>query len=150
MKALAHALAAATAMLTIASFWIATAVVESFADHTAVQAVKHFVVQGLFLLVPAMAATAGTGFALARGRVGRLLERKKRRMPFIAINGIAIMIPAALFLDAKAAGGEFDAAFYAVQGLELAVGAIQLRLMGLNFRAGLSLAGRRGSTPASP
>ena len=32
--------------------------------------------------------------------------------------------------------------FYAVHGLELAVGLLQLTMMGKNFRAGLRLAGR--------
>jgi hypothetical protein len=142
MIALVHAISAATAMLTIAVFWISTIVVEVFLGHGAVQSVKHFIAWGLLLLVPAMAATGGTGFALSKGRIGRLQERKKRRMPIIAINGIAVMIPAALFLNVRAAAGNFDFVFYAVQVLELGVGAVQLTLMGLNFRDGLKFAGR--------
>jgi hypothetical protein len=50
------------------------------------------------------------------------------------------MIPSALFLNYKAAAGEFDVSFYAVQLVELVVGAVQLTLMGMNFRDGRRLA----------
>lgn len=89
-----------------------------------------------------MAATGGAGFSLAKARTGRLIDGKKKRMAFIAFNGILIMIPSALFLNHKAAIGGFDTTFYTVQVLELAVGLVQLTLMGMNFRDGLKLAGR--------
>ncbi|MEO9383285.1 hypothetical protein ABI908_04020, partial [Chromobacterium phragmitis] len=76
------------------------------------------------------------------GRKGKLVEGKKKRMPFIAMNGLLIMIPAALFLNLRAQAGAFDAVFYAVQALELAVGLAQLTMMGKNFRDGLRLAGK--------
>lgn len=142
MIAIIHAISAATAMLTIAVFWISTVVVEVFLDHAAVQAVKHYIAWALLLLVPAMAATGGTGFALGKRRTGRLLEDKKQRMPVIAINGVTVMIPAALFLNARATAGNFDFTFYAVQAVELGIGALQLTLMALNIRGGLKFAGR--------
>jgi len=142
MKPVAHAIAGATAMLIIATFWCATAVSELFLDHAAVAATKQAIVYGLFLLVPAMAAVGGSGFFLAEGRKGGLLERKKTRMRIIGANGLIVMIPAALFLNAKAAAGAFDSAFYSIQAVELMVGGAQLALMGLNFRDGLRLAGK--------
>ena len=63
-------------------------------------------------------------------------------MPIIAMNGFLIMIPSALFLNDKAANGEFDNWFYMVQTIELIVGAIQITLLGLSFRDGLKLSGR--------
>jgi len=62
---------------------------------------------------------------------------------FIAANGVLVMIPAALFLSSQAAAGRFDASFYAAQAVELLVGAVQLTLMGLNFRDGRRLAGKQ-------
>lgn len=70
-------------------------------------------------------------------------------MRFIAANGILILIPAALFLSAKARGAEFDSAYYAVQVLELAAGATNIVLLGLNMRDGLKLKGRFRSGPAA-
>lgn len=52
------------------------------------------------------------------------------------------MIPAAIFLNDKAAAGEFDELFYAMQVVELIVGAVQLTLVNMNFRDGLKLAGK--------
>ena len=143
MKPVVHAVAGGAAMLTIASFWVATVISELFLDHAAVAAAKHAIVCGLFLLVPILVATGGSGFILARTRSGRLVTRKQMRMRFIAVNGVLVMIPAALFLNSQTAAGRFDMTFYAVQAVELLVGAVQLILMGLNFRDGRRLAGRR-------
>ena len=145
MKPITHAIAATTAMLTIAVFWTSTFVSELFMDHAAVITVKHAIAAyGLVVLVLFMALTGWSGSLLARGRNGELLDRKKKRMPIIAVNGVLIMIPAALFLNYKASLGEFDLLFYAIQIVELTVGLVQLVLMGLNFRAGLRLAGKLG------
>ena len=140
MKPVFHALAGTTAMLIITSFWTSTLVSELFMDHAAVADVKLGIVYGIFLLVPCLAATGGSGFMLGKSRKERLLEQKKKRMLIIAANGLFVMIPSALFLNYKAAAGEFDVSFYAVQLAELAVGAVQLTLMGMNFRDGLRLA----------
>ncbi len=142
MKPIVHAIAGTTAMLIIASFWTSTLVSELFLDYSAVVAVKQGIVYGLFLLVPFMAATGGSGFALGKARKGAVLDQKKKRMAIIGANGLLMMIPAAIFLNNKAAAGEFDAAFYAVQFVELIVGVVQLTLMGMNFRDGLKLAGK--------
>ena len=139
MKPVFHAFAGTTAMLIIASFWTSTLVSELFMDHAAVAVVKQDI-YGLFLLVSCLAATGGSGFVLGKSRNGRLLDQKKKRMRIIAANGLLVMIPSALFLNAKAASGEFDVAFYAVQLVELVVGAVQFTLMGMNFRDGLRLA----------
>ncbi len=142
MKPIVHAIAGTTAMLIIVGFWTATLVSEIFLDYASVAAVKHAIVYGLFLLVPFMAATGGSGFALGKSRKGYLLDQKKKRMAIVGANGLLVMIPAAIFLNGKAAAGEFDALFYAVQAVELIVGVVQLTLMSMNFRDGLKLAGK--------
>ena len=63
-------------------------------------------------------------------------------MPFIAANGLLVLIPSALFLALKARTGQFDLSFYLVQALELAAGATNLTLLGLNMRDGLKMKGR--------
>jgi len=147
MKPIVHAIAGTTAMLIIASFWISTLVSEIFLDSAAVAAVKHAIVYGLFLLVPFMAATGGSGIVLGKTRKGSLLDQKKKRMAIIGTNGLLVMIPAAIFLNGKAAAGEFDVLFYAVQIVELSVGVVQLTLMSMNFRDGLKLAGKLRPRP---
>jgi len=63
-------------------------------------------------------------------------------MPFIAINGILVLIPCAVLLDHWASVGVFDTDFYMVQGVELLAGATNLILMGMNMRDGLRMSGR--------
>lgn len=147
MKSLLHAIAGTTAMIVIASFWISTLVSEVFLTHTAVAEVKHGILYALFLLVPLMAVTGGSGFSLGKMKKGisswnLILDRKKKRMAIIVANAFLVMIPVAFLLNNKAASGEFDTVFYAVQILELLAGGMQLALMSLNFRDGLKLAGK--------
>lgn len=137
-----HPVAGALALLTILTFWLSTALSELLGSEAAVIAVKTAIPWGFLLLVPALAAAGGSGFALAKGRRGGLAGRKLRRMPVIAANGILILIPAALFLAAKARHGEFDAAFYAVQVIEQIAGAANFTLLALNMRDGLRMTGR--------
>jgi hypothetical protein len=137
-----HPVAGALALLTILTFWLSTALSELLGSEAAITAVKTAIPWGFLLLVPALAAAGGSGFALAGGRRGGLAGRKLRRMPVIAANGILILIPAALFLAAKARHGEFDTAFYAVQAIELIAGAANITLLALNMRDGLRMTGR--------
>ncbi|MET0514752.1 MAG: hypothetical protein ABW047_05420 [Nitrospiraceae bacterium] len=143
MKERVHFIAATVATLTIAAFFVSTLLVEFLGSSDAVAHVKRLIVlPGLLILVPAIAATGGTGFALSKSRQGRLVDAKKKRMPFIVVNGLMILIPCAILLDSWASQSTFDARFYLVQGVELAAGGTNLVLMGLNMRDGLMLSGR--------
>jgi len=138
-----HLLAGLLATLVIAIFFLSTILVELFASQQAVAAVKYLiVVPGLFILVPAIAASGGSGFVLSKSRRGKLVLTKKKRMPFIAANGIFILAPAAIFLNRLASEGTFDTTFYLVQGIELLAGSANLTLMAMNIRDGLKMSGR--------
>ena len=143
-----HPVAGTLALLTIATFWLSTVLAELFASQAAVTAVKTAIPWGFLLLVPALAATGGSGFVLAKGRRGGVLGAKIKRMPLIAANGLVVLIPAALFLAFKARAAEFDTVFYAVQALELVAGAANITLRGLNLRDGLRMTGRLRRRPA--
>ena len=65
-------------MLIVAGFWTSTLVAELFLGSAAVAAVKHAIVYGLFFLVPFLAATGGSGFALGRRRQGRDRHQAQR------------------------------------------------------------------------
>jgi len=149
-KSIIHAIGGTIAMLSIATFWTSTIVAELLFNHETVALVKHAIAYtGIPILVLAMITTGATGNLIGRGRKGRLLDEKKRRMPIIAINGLLIMIPSAFFLYHKASLGQFDRAFYLIQVIELSIGLVQLLLMGKNFRAGLRMAGRLRVNPAA-
>jgi hypothetical protein len=142
MKTKFHALAGIIGFLTIITFWTATVTSELFGSHAAIATVKNGILWGMILLIPAMAMAGGSGMSLSRGRTDAGALRKKKRMPFIALNGLLILLPSAIFLASKANAGAFDQTFFLVQGLELIAGAINVTLMGLNIRDGLRLTGR--------
>lgn len=134
MKNIIHRSAAITATLCVAIFFSSTLVVELFGSIEAIRQVKSLIVfPGLFILVPAIALTGATGFALAKQRSGRVISRKKKRMPFIAINGVFILIPAAIFLNQWAIEGNLGTQFYLLQAAELIAGAVNLALMTMNI-----------------
>ncbi len=138
-----HFIAGLLATLTIATFFLSSVIVELLGAPEAIATVKALIVMpGLFFLVPAIAATGGSGFFLSKSRQGRLVETKKKRMPFIAANGLLVLIPCAILLNRWAAVGAFDSTFYLVQGIELLAGSANLTLMGLNIRDGLKMSGR--------
>ena len=143
-----HPLAGTLALLTIATFWLSTALAELFASEATVAIVKTAIPWGFLVLIPALMAAGGTGFALAGKRRGGVIGTKIRRMPLIAANGILVLIPSALFLASKASAGEFDTGFYVAQTLELAAGAANIALLGLNMRDGLKMKGRLRRKPA--
>ncbi len=145
-----HFFAGILATATIAVFFLSTALVELFGSQEAVATVKRLIVMPwLFLLISAIAATGGSGFFLSKSRGGRLVDAKKKRMPFIAANGLLVLLPCAIVLNRWASTGSFDAAFYYVQAIELLAGATNLVLMSLNIRDGLRLSGKLRSKKVS-
>jgi hypothetical protein len=150
MSKIIHPVAGTLAILTIAAFWLSTALSELFASEAIVTVVKTAIPWGFLLLIPALAAAGGSGLALATGRRGGLIGAKMRRMRLIVGNGVLVLIPSALFLAFKASAGEFDASFYAVQALELAAGAVNIMLLGLNMRDGLRMKGRLSRAHPAP
>lgn len=144
MKTKLHAVAGVIAFLTILTFWTSTVASELFGGPAAIAAVKGAILWGLIVLVPALAITGASGMALGRGRRGAAVAAKRKRMPFIAMNGLLILVPSAIFLALRAEAGTFDVAFFVVQAVELAAGAANLVLIGLNIRDGLRMTGRFG------
>jgi hypothetical protein len=144
----AHLIAGILALLCIAIFFLSTVLVELFGSHAAVAQLKSLIVTpGLWILIPAVAAAGGSGMFVSRPRKGRLVDTKKKRMPFIAANGLLVLVPCAIVLNRWATAGSFDTIFYLVQAIELIAGAINLTLMGLNMRDGLRMAGRLLASP---
>ena len=144
MKSKVHKTAALVATVCIATFFTSTLLVEVFGSEDMVAFVKSLIVMpGIFILVPAMAITGATGFSLAKERKGRVVEAKRKRMPIIALIGMFILLPAAIYLNNWAAAGMFDTKFYALQVIELVAGAINLTLMIKSMKDGKKLVGRK-------
>ena len=142
MKSKLHGFFGSVALVCIVTFWVATVISELFLDQGNVTCVKNAILTGMWVLIPAMAATGGSGFSLASARRGRLVDVKGRRMKVVAANGLLVLLPSAWGLASWANAGQFDRAFYTLQALELVAGAVNVTLLALNMRDGLRLAGR--------
>ncbi|MFF3920404.1 hypothetical protein ACFYZB_44765 [Streptomyces sp. NPDC001852] len=146
MKTRVHAVAGVLALTLISLFFTASAVVEIFGDDAAVRDVKTAIVFALFVLVPCMAVTGGTGRLLsAQRRRAPLIRRKQRRMAAAAAIGLLVLVPCAVTLRVFAADGRFDTVFALVQAVEFLGGAVNITLLSLNVRDGrlLTAAARR-------
>lgn len=138
-----HPIAGVIGFLTILTFWTSTAFSELFGTYDTIAAVKSMILTGMFILIPAMVIVGASGMSMGGRRKDAPARAKKKRMPFIAANGLLILLPAAFYLEAKASVGAFDTAFYSVQVLELIAGAANLALMGLSIRDGRAMGNRR-------
>ncbi|MDE4173468.1 hypothetical protein PXK01_04830 [Phaeobacter sp. PT47_59] len=148
MKTRIHAAAGSIALVTISGFWLSTLISELFLSQAAITTVKTAVLYGMILLIPALATTGATGAALGKGMKLPLVQAKTRRMKLIAMNGLGILLPSAIFLAMKAQAGSFEGLFYAVQLLELCAGALNITLLALNMRDGIALSRRRKAAMA--
>jgi len=110
-----HRLAGGAAFCLIASFWLATIIVELFGTTDQIVMVKTAIVWGLLALVPCLAATGGSGFTLARGQIAGLVAVKLRRMKLIAANGLLVLVPCAIGLAILARNGQMDDVFITLQ-----------------------------------
>ena len=144
-----HPIAGGVALLMILTFWLSTALSELFASAAVVTTVKTLIPWGFIVLIPAMMAVGGSGFRLGKKMRGPLIAAKRKRMRFIAANGIVILMPSALYLSFKAQAAAFDSWYYTVQTVELIAGAVNIALLGLNMRDGLRLTRKRPDDSAT-
>ncbi len=134
-----HRTTAMIAFLMILTFFTSTLLVELFGDHQAILMTKTYISYAIWMLIPMMAVTGITGAKLAPNVHSGPIGKKKKRMPFIAINGLLILVPAAIYLQYLASIGQFDAVFYVIQTVELLAGLTNVILMSLNIRDGLQM-----------
>lgn len=139
IKTRIHAIAGVIGFLTILTFWLSTLVSEIFGTVADIAQVKNAILWGMIILIPSLIMTGATGASLGKRRKDPRVSAKKKRMPLIAGNGLVVLVPSAVLLAYMAGNGNFSTAFYAVQALELVVGAVNLTLMGLNIRDGFAL-----------
>ena len=140
-----HPIAGALALLAMVIFWTSTVAVELLGDQSDIVAVKHAIMWGLLVLVPALVATGGTGFLRAGRSKNSHIQAKKRRMQIVAPIGILVLVPCVLYLGTTASSSGLGTYFVEVQALELAAGAVNITLMSLNVRDGLRLTRRIGA-----
>lgn len=143
MKTKIHAAAGGLAFLIITLFWLASILSETLGGPADIVQAKTFILIGMTALIPALIITGATGFSLGRNWKSPLIAAKLKRMRLIGLNGLLILLPSAIALAIMARSGSFGTGFYAVQGLELLAGAVNLVLIGTNIKAGLAISARQ-------
>jgi hypothetical protein len=140
-----HPIAGGLALLTMLAFWTSTVIVELAGERDGIVAVKQAIMWGLLVLVPAIAATGGTGFMRAgRSKNARILA-KRRRMQVVAPIGALVLVPCVLYLGTTTSASGLGTYFHEVQAVELVAGAVNITLMSLNVSDGLRLTRRIGA-----
>lgn len=135
-----HKISATLAILCVALFFSSTIAVELLGSLEQISHIKQLIVfPGLFILIPAIAATGISGFIMSgKAKTGPIVIKKKR-MPIIGMVGLLVLVPCAIILNMWASLGQFDHHFYIVQVVELSAGGMNLMLMILNARDGRKL-----------
>ncbi|EGU46229.1 hypothetical protein VII00023_06817 [Vibrio ichthyoenteri ATCC 700023] len=125
----------------IASFFASTLISELLADKSTISQVKQVIAYAVWFLIPLMALTGITGSKLAPNvKSGQgILGKKKKRMPIVALNGLLILLPCALYLNLLASQAHFNQAFYIAQTIELIAGSINLTLMAASIRDAIKI-----------
>ncbi|WP_407117401.1 hypothetical protein [Bradyrhizobium sp. LMG 9283] len=135
MAKILHPMAGATALVMIATLWISTVLTEVLASHASVTVIK--------TAIPWASCywsrrCGDRRFFLAKeGRAG-LIDAKIKRMPFVAGNGILVLIPAALFL----ASNRVRLDVLCSADAQTACRATNIFLLRLNMRDGFKMKGR--------
>ncbi len=142
MKTRVHAVAGAVGLVLVTTFFLVSVAVEVRGDPALVANAKTFILYGVCLLIPTMAVTGASGRSLMGDRRGPRVLVKQRRMIAIGAIGLLVLTPCAILLYGMAAAGDFGAAFVVLQGVEFVGGAVNIVLLGLNFRDGMLLTGR--------
>lgn len=141
--ALCHRLAAMMSCALLLAFWLSTILSEIFGSLACIIAVKYLISYAIFLLIICFMMTAITGMKLSQKSNNPIIKKKKIRMPFIALNGLFILMPSAFFLKNAALHQQFNTVFWFVQSIELIFGAINIILVFQNISFGIKLKKQR-------
>lgn len=138
---LLHAGAGILAWLLILSFFTSSLVAEIIGKATLILQVKTYIFYTLPLMILLMPLAGISGVKLGGHSRHRVVLAKKRRMKFIAGNGL-VLITLATLLYFRVHTGKIDVTFHVLQLAEFIFGATNIVLMGLMIRDGLFLSGR--------
>ncbi|GIC78850.1 hypothetical protein [Moritella sp. F3] len=142
-----HKTAAIFAFLFITSFLTSTIVADFFATPQQIAHVKSSVLMFIPGLILAMMITGISAAKLYPGVAKGPFKVKQTRMKIAAINGVFILLPAAIVLAKWSGLGQFNDLYWTVQIVEIIAGMVNLAMIGLNIRDGIRL-GRNANKEA--
>ncbi|QUM77156.1 hypothetical protein HWV00_13440 [Moritella sp. 24] len=134
-----HKIAASLAFILIATFQVSTILADTFATERLIADVKSTILVFVPVLMLAMMATGISANKLYTGTMKGVFKTKQTRMKIAAINGIFVLLPAAVILARWSEQGQFDTLYWTVQGIEIITGLVNLTMIGLNIRDGIRL-----------
>lgn len=134
-----HKIAAILALVLITSFLTSTIIADLLATPQQIAHVKNTILMFIPGLILAMMVTGISAKKLYPGAMKGALKIKETRMKIAAINGVIVLLPAAIVLARWSALGQFDGLYWAVQILEIIAGMTNLTMIGLNIRDGIRL-----------
>lgn len=142
-----HLATAVGAVVLITTFLTSAAVTDLIGDAAAIRVLRLAIVLALPVLVGCLAAAGLTGNRLAGRSRAAVVRRKQRRMQAVAAAGLVLLVPCAIILNqlAATAGGGVTVG---LEITEFLAGAVNLTLLGLNFRDGRAMSRRARRAPA--
>ena len=144
-----HAVAGFLATALIASFFVGSLVSELVGELSWIVLVKRSIFYCMWAMVLLVPLAALTGGRLAGKSQDPLVKAKRKRIRFLAPNGI-LLLGLASYLYYKAHRGELDAYFLVAQTVEFAAGLLNLVLLSLMIRDGFRLKKKYHKRPTSP
>ncbi len=133
-----HATAGVLALCLIATFFVGSLISELSGNLGWIVLVKRTVFYCMWAMLVLVPSAALTGMKLAGKSQNPIVEGKRKRMQWIAPNGL-LLLTLASYLHYKANLGEIDQRFMIAQLLEFAVGFTNISLLGLMIRDGFRL-----------
>ena len=133
-----HGIAGLLAFCLIAIFFVSSLVSELYGDLSWIVVVKRTVFYCMWAMLILVPSAALTGTKLAGKSRNPIVEGKRKRLRWIAPNGL-LLLSLASYLYYKASLGEIDQRFMIAQLLEFAVGLTNISLLGLMIRDGFRL-----------
>lgn len=133
-----HAAAGIIAFCLIGSFFIGSLVSELSGNLVWIVAVKRTVFYSMWAMVLLVPLVALSGRRLAGKSHNATVENKRKRMRWIAPNGV-LLVTLGSYLYYKVSQQEFDSLFMCAQLVELALGFTNLLLLGSMIRDGFRL-----------
>ncbi len=133
-----HTIAGIVAFCLITGFFVSSLVSELSGNLTWILPVKRTVFYCMWAMGLLVPAAAFTGTKLAGKSANPIVAGKRRRMRWVAPNGL-LLLALASYLYYKANLAELDQRFMIAQGLEFVLGFTNMTLLGLMIRDGFRL-----------
>lgn len=136
-----HRIAGMLALIVILIFFASSLFAELTGDHQMIKTVKTAILFGLIILFIVMPATVITGRKLALQQTSKIVNRKQKRMKFIAANA-AILVALAITLYCRAGNNKIDQTFVILQITEFTFGLLNALFLIQMIRDGRILSGK--------